>query len=123
MEVDIDHPLRRQIVLVDEPAERHDPGVVDEHIQGAELLLGAVQERRKRIPVGHIQREGHRVGGAPNLLGGLLGGAEVHVADRHLHPLAQERLRGGPADAACTTGDRSGLTGEDARLLGHQPGH
>ena len=44
---------------------------------------------------------------------------EVHVADRHLHPPAQERRCGGTANASPPAGDRGGLSGEDALLLGH----
>ena len=117
MEVDVDHPLRGQVVLVDEAPDLHDPGVVDEHVDRPELLLGPVEERREGGAVGHVERQ--RDGARAELGGGLARRLDVHVADRHLHALAQERLGGGTPDPARGTGDRGGLSGEDAGLLGH----
>ena len=98
-------------------ADLHDPGVVDEHVERPELLFGAVQEGGERVAVGHVecQRDGARA----QLGGGLPRRVEVHVADRHPHALAQERFGGRAPDAARGTGDRGGLSGEDAGLLGH----
>ena len=69
-----DHPLHRQLAaqdhavdvdvqnapgdgvrLVDDPADRHDAGVVDQHVDRAELALDLVEEFRKRIRVGDIE--------------------------------------------------------------------
>ena len=117
VEVDVHHAPCRQVVLVDEAADLHDPGVVDEHVHRAQLLFGPVEERRERGAVGDVERQRH--GARAELGGGLLGGGEVHVADRDLHSLAQERLRRGLADPARGAGDRRGLPGEDTGLLGH----
>ena len=95
----------------------HDPGVVDQHVERAELLLGAVEERREGRAVGHVERQ--RDGARAELGGGLAGGIEVDVADRDPHALAQERFGRGAADPARGAGDRGGLSGEDAGLLGH----
>ncbi len=90
VEVDVDHPPGGRVVLVDEAPQRHDPGVVDEHVQRAELLFGAVQEGRKGRPVGHVQRQrdGARARARAAVRSARL---EVDVADRHAHAAAQER--------------------------------
>ena len=44
--------------LLDERADRHDPGVVDQHVDRAELLLGRVEEARERLAVGDVELEG-----------------------------------------------------------------
>ena len=118
VDVDVDHPLGGGVVLVpDRVADLHDPRVVDQDVDRAELRLGAVEEVLDRRALGHVELEGD--GAVTELLGGLLGGREVEVADGDLHALAQEGLRGGAADAAGGAGDRGDLAGEDAVLLGH----
>ena len=59
VQVDVDHPPRGQVVLVDEAPDLHDAGVVDEHVERPELLLGAVEERRERVAVGDVERQRH----------------------------------------------------------------
>ncbi len=117
-DVDVEDPLSGRVVLVDERADRHDPGVVDQDVHRTELLFGCVQELGERGPVGHVERQPH--GAVAELGGGLLGRLQVDVADRHPHALAQERLRGGATDATRAAGDRGGLSGEDTGLLGHE---
>ena len=84
---------------------------------GPELLLGAVEELGEGGAVGDVERQGDRA--RAQLRGGPRGRVVVHVADRHLHALAEEGFGGGAPDAAGGTGDRGGLSGEDAGLLGH----
>jgi hypothetical protein len=97
--------------------DRHDAGVVDEHVNRPELLFGAVEEGAEGGAVGDIQRERDRA--RAQLGRGLPGEREVDVADRDLHSLTQERLRRRLADPARGAGDRRGLPGEDTGLLGH----
>jgi hypothetical protein len=117
VQVDVDHALRGQVVLVEEAADLHDACVVDEHVQRPELALGLVEKCGEGIAVGHVQRQ--RDGAGAEFVGGLARGVEVDVADRHLHSLTEQRLRGRASDAAGCAGDRGCLSGEDARLLGH----
>ncbi len=117
VEVDVDLALGRQVVLVDEAADLHDPGVVDQHVERAELALGLVEEGREGLALGHVERQ--RDGARAELIGGGARGVEVDISDRDLHALAEQRLRGGTADPARSPGDRCGLSGEDAGLLGH----
>jgi hypothetical protein len=119
VQVDVDHPPRGEIVLVDEAADLHDPGVVDEHVDRPKLLFGAVEEGGEGGPVGDVQRRGDRTG--PELGGGPLGGRQIDVADGHPHPLTQQRLSARLADPARGAGDRRGLAGEDTGLSGHRP--
>jgi hypothetical protein len=117
VQIDVDHPPRRLIALVDEPPNLHDPGVVHEHVDRAELALGLVQEAGERVAVGHVQRQGHS---APTeLCGGPIRLLGIDVADRDPHALAQQRLRSGSPDPARSAGDGRRLSGEDARLFGH----
>ncbi len=117
VQVDVDHAPRGQVVLVDEAAEVHDAGVVDEHVHRSELLFGAVEEGAERRAVADVEWQSD--GARAQLGGGLAGHVEVHVADRDPHALAQQRLRGRLADAARGAGDRRRLPGEDSGLLGH----
>ncbi len=118
VEVDVDHANRREVVLVDEAPDLHDAGVVDQHVERAELLLGGCEECVERVSVGHVERQRDRA--RSELGGGLTGGVVVDVADRDLHPLAQQRLGGGPSDPARGARDSDRLSGEDAGLLGHR---
>jgi hypothetical protein len=117
VEVDVDHAPRGQVVLVDEATDLHDPGVVDQHVERSQLLLGSVQEGREGVAVGHVQRQGHRA--RAELRSGRTCGLEVHVADRHLHAVAQERFGGRTSDPACGARDGGCLSCEDAGLLCH----
>ena len=60
--VDVDQPLRGQVVLVDEPPEGHDPGVVDEHVERAEALLDLVEKALEGVAAGDVELERDRVG-------------------------------------------------------------
>ena len=67
------------------------PALLTSTSTGPELLLGGVEEAREGLAVGHVERQRDRA--RPELGGGLARRLEVDVADRHLHALAQERLR------------------------------
>ena len=117
VEVDVDHAHGRRLVLVDEAPHGHDAGVVDQHVEWAEALLGGVDEGLEGVAPGYVEREAGHVGA--HLGRGLLGQLGVEVPDRHLHALAGEGLRRRLADAARGAGDRGHLADEDAGLLGH----
>jgi len=117
VEIDVDHPPGRQVVLVNEPADLHDPGVVYQHIHRAQLGFGVVQEPCERLALGHVQAQGDRR--RPQLGGGLLRRLDVEVADRHAHAGSGQRLGRGAPDPARRPGDRGGLAGQDALTFGH----
>src|SRR5947207_1219138 len=108
------------VVLVDETPDGHDPGVVDEDVDRPEPALDLVGEALDRLAPRDVELDGDRA--AAELIGGLLRGGDVEVADGHAHALAEERGRHRPADAPCAAGDRDDLSGEDSRLLGHRDG-
>ncbi len=115
--IDVEDALGRRVVLVEERPDRHDPGVVDQHVDGAQLRLGVVQEARERLVLGHVQAQGDRR--RPQLPCGGARRLDVEVADRHAHAHARQRLCRRAPDPARRPGDRGGLTCQDARLLGH----
>ncbi|MNG30985.1 hypothetical protein D3C84_1167150 [compost metagenome] len=54
-DIHIDHPVPLVHLQRIELGKRHDPGVVDQHIDPAELLQGEVDEGLGVFPAGHIQ--------------------------------------------------------------------
>ncbi len=121
MHVDVDLAVGDEVGLLEERAELHDPRVVDEHVERAEIRLDAVDERLEGGPVGDVERVALRVRAELRRRG--LRGREIEVADRDLHPLAEKVAGGLLADAARAAGDRGDLAGEDAGgLLGHGNG-
>ena len=81
-----------------ERAERHDPGVVDQHVERAEPLRDLVEEVGEGVAVGDVELERDRP--AAELGRRLLGELLVEVADRDLGALAHQRGRGRLADPA-----------------------
>ena len=118
MDVDVDHAHRGGLVLVDEAAQRHDAGVVDQHVEWPEALLGGIDEGLEGVALGHVELEPGGVGA--DLGGRLLGELGVEVSDGDLHPLARKGLRRRLADAARGAGDGGDLADEDAGLLCHE---
>ncbi len=112
VQVDVDRAPRGEVVLVEKPPDGHDPGVVDQHVERSELLFGGIEEAGEGVAVGDVQRQ--RNCARAELGGGLLGGGEIDVADRHPHPGRQEGLCGGTTDASRGPGDRGILTGDEA---------
>ncbi len=115
--VDVDHPLRGRVVLLDEPAQRHDPGVVDEHVERAEPLLDLVEKALERVAPGDVELERDRL--AAELRGRLLRELAVEVADRDLRALAHQCPRGRLPDPAGPAGDRDDLAPQRTRLACH----
>jgi hypothetical protein len=98
VQVDVDHPLRRRVVLVDEAAERHDPGVVDQDVEWPQPLRDLIEEVGERVAARDVELEADRL---PAQLGRrLIGERLVEVTDRNLGALAHERGRGRLADSA-----------------------
>lgn len=109
-----DHPLRRQLAtqdhpvdvdvqdsagyrvwFVDNPPHGHDAGVVDQHVDRAELALDGVEESRKRIRVGDIEFAVHvEVEIGTRLFRHRL----IDVADRDLGSQVVQRGRCGQSD-------------------------
>ena len=96
VDVDVDHSASGQVVLVDEPAQRHDPGVVDQHVERAEPLLDLVEEALERVASGDVELERQRP--VAERRSGALGELAVEVADRDLRSLGDERTGGRFAD-------------------------
>ena len=92
--------------LVLDPVERHDPGVVDQHVDRAELRLDLVEEALERRAVRHVDDPAeHRRALA-------LHGDLVQVADGHGRADAGEQLRRRGADATPAAGDDDDLAGQ-----------
>jgi hypothetical protein len=96
----------------------HDPGVVDHHVERAQLTLGSVEESGEGGAVGHVERQGDRA--AAQLSRRALGQLEIEVADRDAAALAHQCRRGRLADPPRTAGDRHDLATEGLPLLRHR---
>ncbi len=103
--------------LLQQRRHRHDPGVVDEHVERPELLLHLVEEGGEAGVVGHVERQPERAGA--ELGGDRFRRLTVEVADRYPGSLTRQRQGGGAADAAAATGDGNDFSGERARFLSH----
>jgi hypothetical protein len=103
-QVDLDDLARNRVALVDESAQRHDPGVVDQHVHGPELGLDRGQERLEGGGVGDVQRQREHVG-----IRGR-GGLEGKVADRDVRARSVECLRSGTTDSAGPARDHGDAT-------------
>ena len=82
--------------LLGERRHRHDPGVVDDDVERAELALGLVEEGGEGVAVGDVERQRDRA--AAQLRRRLLGQRQVEVADRDAAALADQRRRRRLAD-------------------------
>ena len=79
--VDLDLAPRDGRVLLRERADGHDPGVVDQHVERAQLALGLVEERGEAVGVGHVGGVAG-VGAGAGQRGGLdAGQVAVQVGD------------------------------------------
>ena len=105
--------LRPASALVDERPDRHDPGVVDEHVERPEAALNRVEELGEAGAIGDVERQADRV--RPEFRRRPLGQRAVDVADRHPRALGDQRGRGRPSDptappviaTTCPSSDRS----------------
>src|SRR5690606_11870354 len=90
-----------------------DGHVVVEHVEGAEGLHGAVDQRLDGVGVGGVVA--HRDGVGADAFGEFAGGVDIEIADHHLGAL------GGIADGAGGA-DTGGASGNDGDLVG-KTGH
>src|SRR5262249_22894827 len=89
VDVDVELALDRIVGLLGERRYRHDPGVVDDDLERAELALGGVEEAGEGAAIGDVKWE--RDGAAPQLTRRALSQLEVEVADRDAAALAHQR--------------------------------
>ena len=102
----------------------HDAGVVDEHVEVAELVDRLAHQVGRPGPVRHVVVVGGRLATSPaDDVGDLLGGALVHplaadrapyVVDHDRGPLAGKLERLTPADAVAGAGDDRHLAVEQS---------
>ena len=71
VQVDVDHPLGAGVRLVDERADGHDAGVVDQDVERPEPVLDLVEKRAEAGAVGDVERQPNRP--VAELVGGPLG--------------------------------------------------
>jgi hypothetical protein len=100
----------RPVVLVLEPAERHDAGVVDEHVNGPELLLDVVKELGEPTPVSDIEREGKRI--PVDLVSSPFGEIKIKVPDSERSPKSGEGRGSSSANPTCPTSNNNNLANE-----------
>jgi hypothetical protein len=103
--------------LVGERRDRHDPGVVDEHVDRAEAPLDLVEELGEARQVGDVEREPERA--AAQRLGHAGGRRGVEVAHGHARAVGGQRTGDGLADPASAARDHRHLAGERTGLGGH----
>ena len=116
VEVDGDDALEvTQVILHQAPERPRDPGVVDHHVQPAELLLGPVDGRLHAVGVGHVGVDRRRRAAQRRRC--LGGSGLVDVGDEDTGALLDEDLGDGPADAPGTAGDDGDLALE---LVAHR---
>ena len=118
VQVDVDLARGGRVALLGEAAELHDPGVVDQHVERAELLLGLVEEALERRR-GRSRRAAARASPPPSSAAVRSASSTSRSPIATFAPLRDERRRGRAADAAGAAGDRDDLAGERAGLLGH----
>ena len=87
----------------------HDPGVVDQRVERAELILDVAQERLEVVRVRHVQAH---CAADPELARGDLERLFVDVGDGDLRARFQQRGRDGVTDSARSPGDRHDLSVE-----------
>lgn len=114
-EVDAEDARPRGLVRVLDRRRRIlDACVVDEHVQGAERLLGGKHSGGPRALVGDV--EAGEAGTGPELVGESGAAVGIDVADHHVRSLRVEGTHVAGALAAGPTGHEHGLVVE----AGHQ---
>ncbi|CAA9467672.1 MAG: hypothetical protein AVDCRST_MAG38-871 [uncultured Solirubrobacteraceae bacterium] len=112
MEVELELADGGVVVLGLERAQRHDAGVVDQHVDRPQRRLDVVEGGGERRSVADV--EGQRARRLADLGRHRGGRIAVEVEDRHRGALEREVARQGGADAAAGAGDHGDLTGERA---------
>src|SRR6185369_9458430 len=107
--------------VLDAVVERRHARVVDEHVDAAELAVGAVGEGLDLAPVPHVA--GHRQrappGGRAHLVRGGLAGGELAAGDDDVGARLREGQYHGAAEAAAAAGDEGDLAGEVKEPVQH----
>ena len=55
VDVDRQRAPRQRVGLIDEPTDRKDPGVVDQHIDGPQPVFDVVEEAGERARIGDVE--------------------------------------------------------------------
>lgn len=92
------------IVLVDERADHHDPGIVHQDVERAEARFDVVEEPGERRRVGDVEAEPD--GGPAQRRCSCARQVGVEVADRHPGSVGRQPFRSGPADPPGGASDR-----------------
>src|SRR5262245_43251015 len=91
----------------------HDAGVVEEHVQAAELALGGGDHLLAIARLRHVRPAGRRLAALVSDLGyGVGGGLLVHVDREDRRAFLREEQRRLPADAASRARDERNLVFE-----------
>ena len=111
LQVDVDHAIERGVVRVGDVRQRHDAGVVDQHIDAAE---GGNRLGKQATHVVRLAHVGLADGGAAargvDAGGQRLGGRDAFgIVDHDGKAVAGESLGDGRADAARSAGDKRDL--------------
>ena len=108
-------PLR-QVEVLDRP-DGDDPGVVDEHVEPAEVTPARIDRRHPIALAGHVERDCER-GFAAEFLGDprgrRRGAGTVAVGQQHARTLGGEPARDPRADPLRRTGDERTLARDPA---------
>ena len=102
VDIDVQDPAGDGVGLVDDAADGHDAGVVDQHVDRTELALHLVEEIRERILIGHIE---FAVDVEPEVDARFLHLGLVDVADGDLGAQIVQCGRGGQSDSPCAARD------------------
>ena len=108
-DVDLDDASGHGVVLVDDPSDRHDARIVDQHVDRAEFTFDGVEEVEERGGVGDVEAPERA---DAQILGCSRESGFVDVADRDRRTQADQPLRGGVSDAPGAAGDDHYLTVE-----------
>ncbi len=107
LEVEVDHPVPLLGGRVLDRAEQHLAGVVDDDVEAAQLVDGAVDRGDRLLLVGDVGLDRQRgVTGAADLGGQPLQPFEPARRHRDFGPLGGQRPRGRLADATAGAGDQ-----------------
>src|SRR5207249_11893693 len=102
---------------VEERRRPADPGVIDEHVDPAELLLGCLEERGDVGLLADVAGHAVRLAEAPELLERPIELGLVAPADENPGTFLEEPPRGGQSDAARAATDEHPLTGQSTHLI------
>ncbi len=110
VEVHLDRGPDRLLGLLEERADGHHAGIVDQHVDVA-AAVGArlVEERRERLPIGDVEGIARNRAELGQIGDGRFTKRDVAVADDHPRAPREQGLGGRISDAPCGAGDRDRL--------------